>query len=111
MEEIKLTKGDSLNFIFEIEETRQDLESCFFTCVKNKSDTNYVFIKTLNNGIKKIKTTGNSIVYSVRVAPEDTKNLEGTEYFAELKIKIDNDVFTPFQVILKFIDSIYKGVV
>ena len=105
MDEVQLTKGDSLNFIFEIEETKQDLESCFFTCV------NYVFIKSLNNGIKKVKTTGNSVIYSVRVAPEDTRNLDGTEYFAELKIKIDNDVFTPFQVILKFIDSIYKGVV
>lgn len=55
MDEVQLTKGDSLNFIFEIEETKQDLESCFFTCVKNKSDTNYVFIKSLNNGIKKSK--------------------------------------------------------
>lgn len=111
MEELELIKGDTFVFDFEIEETKQDLESCFFTCVKNKSDTNYVFIKSLNNGIKKVKTTGNSVIYSVRVAPEDTRNLENKEYFAELKIKIDNDVFTPFQVILKFIDSIYKGVV
>ncbi len=108
MEELELIKGDTLVFDFEIEGLKQDLESCFFSCKKDKTKLEYDFQKSLNNGITKIDTTDNSRVYQVKISPEDTKNMKAGYYYYDIQIKVGDDVFTPLLNQLKIIEDITK---
>lgn len=108
MEELEIIKGDTLVFDFEIEGLKQDLESCFFSCKKDKTSLEYTFQKSLNNGITKIDTTDNSRVYQVKISPEDTKNMKAGYYYYDIQIKVGDDVFTPLLNQLKIIEDITK---
>lgn len=85
-----LIKGDTLAFVFEIEDFNDDLSTCYFSCKRNINDENYAFQKSLNNGITKIETGK----YKVRVAPGDTKNLLTGSYYYDLQIGVGEDVYT-----------------
>lgn len=108
MEELELIKGDTFVFDFEIEGLKQDLESCFFSCKKDKTNSGYAFQKSLNNGITKIDTTENSSIYQVKISPEDTKNMKAGYYYYDIQIKVEGDVFTPLLNQLKIIEDITK---
>ena len=86
---IKVTRGDSLSFIFEIEDLKQDLSAAFFTCKQNADDKNPLFEKTLTNGISKIGDGK----YLVRLSPGDTSLIEG-KYPYDLQIVIGDEVYT-----------------
>lgn len=85
-----MIKGDTLAFVFEIENLNEDLVSCYFSCKKNSKNVEYAFQKSLNNGITKIETGK----YKVRVAPEDTKTLSTGKYYYDLQIGIGEDIYT-----------------
>ena len=87
---IKITKGDSFSFIFEIEDLKQDLDSAFFTCKKNADDESKIFQKSLTNGISKLEDGK----YLVRVAPNDTALIEQGQYPYDLQIGIDEEIYT-----------------
>lgn len=87
---INMIKGDTLSFTFEIENFTEELDTCYFSCKKDVTDNNYIFQKSLNNGITKIDTGK----YKVRVAPEDTKNVLIGNYQYDLQIGINNDIYT-----------------
>lgn len=87
-EYIRLTRGDTLSFGFEIEGV-DNLETAFFTCKKDINDNANLFKKSLGNGITKTDDG-----YVVRVAPADTKNAEIGKYFYDLQIGVNNDIFT-----------------
>lgn len=108
MEELELIKGDTLVFDFEIEGLKQDLESCFFSCKKDKTSSEYAFQKSLKNGITKIDTTDNSILYQIKISPEDTKNMKSGYYYYDMQIKVQGDIFTPLLGQLKIIEDITK---
>ena len=108
MEELELIKGDTFVFDFEIEGLQQDLESCFFSCKKDKVNSEYAFQKSLNNGITKIDTAENSRIYQVKILPEDTKNMKSGYYYYDIQIKVGDDVFTPLLDQLKIIEDITK---
>jgi hypothetical protein len=92
---ITMTKGDTLSFGMELfdgngEAFTDELESAFFTCKQNYTDSVNVFQKSLGNGI----TKADDGQYIVRVAPEDTIGMEAGKYFFDLQIGTDSDVFT-----------------
>lgn len=94
---LEMIRGDTLAFAVEIgfDESPQKLDSAFLSVKKNIDDDSYIFQKTIaNNGIEYVKTDGNSLYYRVRVAPEDTKNIEEGNYFYDLQIGINGDIFT-----------------
>jgi hypothetical protein len=87
-----MVKGDTLAFnvqVFDDEGNPVTVDSAFMTCKKRPSDTEKVFQKSLNNGIE--QSDGLTLV---RVAPEDTKEVDEGEYFYDLQIGVDDDVFT-----------------
>lgn len=86
----EMVKGDTLAFVFEIEDFTEDLASCYFSCKKNSEDVAYVFQKSLENGITKLDTGK----YKVRVAPEDTKTLQIGKYYYDLQIGVGEDIYT-----------------
>ena len=93
---LEMIKGDTLSFAVEIEfdENPQKLEKAFFTCKKNLDDGDVVFQKTLEDGISFRKQERYKMYYVVRIAPEDTKDIEAGHYFYDMQIEINGDVFT-----------------
>ena len=93
---ITMTRGDTMSFGIEIEGLEQDLETAFLTCRKNYYQ-DPVFQKSLGSGITK-HDTGQ---YVVRVAPEDTENLEPGKYFYDLELGVNGDKITVLKGILE----------
>ena len=93
---LELIRGDTLSFAFEVEfdEAPQKLEKAAFTCKANFDDNDALFHKELENGINFSKQDGTKLYYIVRVAPEDTENLEAGMYYYDLQIELNGDVFT-----------------
>ena len=96
---LKMVRGDTFAFgiQYEIDGGMQDLESCDFSCRKNPDDENYIFHKTLSDGISKVS----SGKYRVRVAPEDTDGIDIGNYYYDLQIGLNDDVFTIIKGVLK----------
>lgn len=86
---LNLIRGDTLAFTIEIEGLQEDLDSCYFSC-KKTIDDEYTFQKSLENGITKVETGK----YKVRIAPEDTHDLEIGNYIYDLQIGIGEDIYT-----------------
>lgn len=94
---LKMTKGDTFSFGFEIEGLgSQTLQSAYLTVKNNYDDATALFQKSLNNGI----TTENNEVYKVRIAPADTSSLDVGNYYYDVQISINGDVFTIMKGIL-----------
>ena len=99
----EIIRGDTLSFAFEVEfdEAPQKLEKADFTCKANFDDDDVIFHKELDNGINFSKQDGTKLYYVVRIAPEDTKNLETGMYYYDLQIELNGDVFTVLNGALK----------
>lgn len=99
----EMIRGDTLSFAVEIEfdDKPQELEKAFFTCKRNLDDGDVVFQKTLENGISFSKQERNKMYYVVRIAPEDTKDIEAGHYFYDMQIELNGDVFTILNGALK----------
>jgi len=92
---LEITKGDTLSFGVKIYGIGQALDLAYFTCKTNYDDDTPKFQKSLNNGITLVDSDAQgNYTYMVRVAPEDTENLELGKYYYDLQIEINGDVFT-----------------
>ena len=100
---LEMIKGDTFSFAFEVEfdEAPQKLEKADFTCKTNFDDGDDVFKKTLGNGITFSKQERNKMYYVVRIAPEDTKDIEAGHYFYDMQIELNGDAFTILNGALK----------
>ena len=109
---LEMIRGDTLQFGIGIEfdEATQELESVFFSCKKNYDDDETIFQKKLGDGISFLKADGNKLYYIVRVAPEDTENIEAGHYYYDLQIGINSDVFTVLIGTLKIHNDVTLGV-
>lgn len=96
---LEMTKGDTFYLGCELVDfDGTDLTAAYFTVKAQKEDANYVFQKSLNNGI----TWEDETKLRVRAAPEDTENLETGWYYYGLELHANNDVSTvlkgPFHI-------------
>ena len=100
---MKMVRGDTLSFAAKItfDSDVQELDTAYFTCKANVDDTELVFQKSLSDGITKVSEEGNTLIYRVRVAPEDTEEIEVGDYYYELEIGLNSDEFTILKGILK----------
>ena len=98
---ISMVKGDTLAFGIEIEGV-STLESAYFSCKKNKDDENYIFQKSIENGIYKVADGK----YGIRVAPEDTKNVDAGIYYYDLQIQVNLDIYTVLIGQLEIVEEI-----
>ena len=108
---ITMTRGDTLSFGIELldendEAFTTNLASAFFTCKHNHTDATNIFRKSLGNGITRTGTGQ----YVVRVAPNDTKDVEAGKYFYDLQIGINSDVFTILKGVLEIEQDVTGGV-
>jgi hypothetical protein len=88
--QIDMVRGDTLSFGLEFEGLGQDLESADFTVKKDDNDSTVLIHKDLTNGISK----ADDYKYIVRLAPEDTQELDAGYYHFDLQISVNFDVFT-----------------
>ena len=95
--DIRHLRGDTLSHAIFVENLYQDVESIYFTCRDGANDNSEILIeKSLNNGItymyydeeKDVRT------YVVRIAPEDTKDLQAGTYYYDEQIEVNGDVIT-----------------
>ena len=118
---LEMIRGDTLSFAFEVEfdEAPQKLEKADFSCKVNLDDDEALFHKELGNGINFSKQDGTKMYYIVRIAPEDTENLEAGMYYYDLSIEMNGDVFTILNGTLKIESDVttvktymtkYKGI-
>lgn len=94
---LKMVRGDTLAFGMELDGLNQDLDTCYFSCKKDATDTNYIFQKSLGSGIEKVTTNK----YRIRVAPSDTSGVDIGNYYYDLQIGVNGDVYTIIRGILK----------
>lgn len=88
--QIDMVRGDSLSFGLEFEGLGQDLDSADFTVKKDESDDTVLIHKDLTDGISKRADSE----YIVRLAPEDTADLDAGYYHFDCQIGVNGDIFT-----------------
>ena len=90
--DIKMIRGDTLAFSVFITGIEEDLDAAYFSVGQPAPNEEIIiFQKTLGSGITKVSDGE----YTVRVAPEDTKQLAPKAYRYDLELRIDDDIFTP----------------
>lgn len=92
---IKNVRGDTYSIGFKTEGFEQELDNIYFTCRDNLTDESIVlFQKSLGDGITLTEQEGDIYSYNVRVAPEDTRDIQAGTYYYDLQININEDIFT-----------------
>ena len=90
---ITMVRGDTVSFAVSIEDqfgNPLDVETAYLTCRKNFTDAEPIFEKHIGRGIERASEG----VYLVRIAPSDTKDVEIGQYFYDLQVGLNTDVFT-----------------
>ncbi len=96
---ITMVRGDTLSFNVEVTDADGEIievDSAYFTCKKISTDDSNVFKKALGAGI-----TQDEDGMTVRVAPEDTRNVNAGQYFYDMQIGIGQDIFTILKGVLE----------
>ena len=90
---LSITRGDTASFNLQFVDfdgdLANDLESMLFT-VKESINGSALFQKSLGSGISAIFDG----IYVVRIAPEDTEDLNLGYYYYDLEIRLNSDAFT-----------------
>ena len=102
---IQMVKGDTESFGFEVEGV-DSLDAAYFSCKRNSQDTEYLFQKGLGYGI----TQDENNCFTVRIVPANTQNLEPGQYWYDLEIQKNGDVFTIFRGVLNILPQITRDV-
>lgn len=87
--DISMVRGDTLAFGMEFTGLDQDLDSAYFTVRKTYTGS-VLFQKSIGSGISKVEENK----YRVRIAPEDTEDLNPGIYKYDLEVSANGDVFT-----------------
>lgn len=91
-QQITMTKGDTLAFNAEILDENGNVilvDTADFICKKKYEDDDNIFHKTLSSGIKQADG-----LLTVRVAPEDTQEVDAGLYFYDFSIGLGGDRYT-----------------
>jgi hypothetical protein len=104
-ENITLVRGDTLSFGIVMYGDVQTLDSAYFTVKKDYNDSPVVQ-KSIGDGI----TESAEGEYTVRMAPEDTKDLELGRYYYDLQVGNGGDDFTILRGILDLVYDVTEEV-
>ena len=96
---ITMIRGDTLAFNIQVD-LDDDLDSAYFTCRANFN--NAVFQKSLGDGIEKVEPK----LYFVRIAPEDTAEIDAGMYYYDLQISVGGNVYTVMLGLLEIVQDV-----
>lgn len=88
---ITMIRGDTLSFnvqVFDQDGNPITVDNAFFTCKKAIANEQ-IFQKSISDGIS--QSDG---IISVRVAPEDTREVDEGRYYYDFQIGVNADVYT-----------------
>lgn len=97
-ENITMTRGDTVAFNAEVLDEDGNVvlvDSADFTCKKRVLGEGNIFHKTLGAGI--VQSEG---LLTVRIAPEDTQEVDAGHYFYDFCLGVGNDKYTVMKGIL-----------
>lgn len=97
----KMVVGDTESFGFEITGV-SGIDAAFFSCKRESQDISYLFQKSFGDGIEQRENNR----FVVRIAPEDTQNLSPGQYYYDLEVGANGDVFTILRGILTLVPEI-----
>lgn len=95
--DIRNPRGDTYSSTLDVEGLGQDLDGVYFTCKTSRNDNaEILFQKKLYDGINLAEYDADTDTrkYSIRISPDDTKNLQSGTYYYDLRVLINQDVFT-----------------
>ena len=95
--DISMVKGDTMSFGFQIQGLGdQRPDEIHFTCKQDLEDENYVFERTLDNGVsfRGYDQETDTLTYGVRVPPDATEDLQDGIYYYDLQLDINGDILT-----------------
>lgn len=95
--DIRHIKGDTYSSALIIENLDQNLDTAYFTCRDTlNDDSEALFVKSLNGGISLVEYDDEEDVrkYAIRIAPEDTEELQSGTYYYDLELGVNGDIFT-----------------
>lgn len=90
-------KGTTYAFGIIVEDLGQELDGIYFTCRDSlNDDSEVVFEKNLDNGITLTEYNEDDDIrkYIIRIAPEDTAELQSGTYYYGLSVEVNGDIFT-----------------
>lgn len=93
---IEMVRGDTLAFNFQLQGlSGVDPDTIIFSCAENYGDTP-IFTAYLTNGIAKVDydVVKDVATYSVRIAPQNTANLDVNRYYYDMQLTVNSDVIT-----------------
>ena len=96
-------RGDTL--MLDVTCTGITVASMYFSCKRTYKDTEYVFQKSLEDGI----TLQSGSTYRVRIAPEDTAALPAGKYVYDFQLGVGDDIYTPFGGTLKITEDVTEN--
>jgi len=101
--DIEFARGDTFPFTLTFEGLGQDLSTCYLTCrVEKDRESEMLFQKSLDNGISKVTDIPElEDTYRVRIAPEDTNDLDLGQYYYDVEIGVNHDIYTVLRGKLK----------
>lgn len=97
-ENITMTRGDTVAFNAEILDEDGNVvlvDSADFTCKKRVLGDENIFHKALGSGIKQADG-----LLTVRIAPEDTEEVDAGQYFYDFCLGVGRDKYTVMKGIL-----------
>ena len=101
---ITMIKGDTVAFNCIAYDENHDpltVDSAYLTCKKVPSRDDIIFQKSLGDGI-----TQSGGMISIRIAPEDTREVDAGEYFYDFQIGVGADVFTLLNGSLQIVQDV-----
>lgn len=105
---LKIMRGDTYTIGIRIKGLGQVPDSVYFSCKRNFEDQEYLFQKSLSDGIS-VENLQDSIRYAVKIAPNDTKNaLAPQRYQYDLEATINGDVVTLLTGRLELVPDVTK---
>ena len=88
---LEMVKGDTFKFeLYLPEETFVNVTGIYFTMKRKGSDSVYLFQERFGHGVEYVAVG----TWRIRVAPEDTNDIDAGTYDYDLCVCSDNDVYT-----------------
>ena len=112
-QDITIIRGDTMSFNFQLQGLGgQDPDDIVLEAKEDFNDTEHIFICSVSNGISKVSydEETDTATYTVRLSPEQTKELLLADYYYNLQIRVNGDVLTLLKGKLTLEYNVTKGV-